>query len=229
VRSVCVRPRNHAPPAGDDTILVRDELILVRDEMILVRNDLVLVRDEMILVRNDLVLVRDEVVLVRNDLVVVRDEVVPVRNDLVLVQNDLVLVENPLVDPQHARSAVQSSVTSRLEGLVGVDLVEMQALAESVGMKLHKFTPRQRLQRGVKPGASPGSLVCTAPSTRARDTNEWQYSTDGKTWIPLGGTRKAIMLATGLPIGVPLQVRHRQLTKDGYTDWSDPPFPVTLK
>jgi len=128
-------------------------------------------------------------------------------------------------DLNHLCDSVQLAV----EALVGVDIKRIEAIVESAGMKLKKMTPRSKYERGVEAGTTLGSLVCTAPYSRARDTQEWDYSTDGKTRIFLGGSRKAKVTFTGLPVGVPLYVRHRLLTKDGYTEWSDPPLVITLK
>jgi hypothetical protein len=129
-------------------------------------------------------------------------------------------------DLNHLRDAVQLAV----EALVGgTDLKGIEVIVESTGMRLKKRTPRAKYDYELAPGDADGSLVCTAPSSPARDTHEWDYSTDQKTRIFLSGTRKARVTFTGLPIGVQLYVRHRQLTKDGYTEWLDPPLVITLK
>ncbi len=109
-----------------------------------------------------------------------------------------------------------------------MDLVAIAALVESAGFVLKKVTPRPKRVLGVEPGTADGTLLCTAPTSRARDTNEWSYSTDQKNYLPLGASRQGEFLATGLPVGVPLYVRHRVLTKAGYTNWSDPML-ITLK
>ncbi len=128
-------------------------------------------------------------------------------------------------DLGHLRDSVQLAV----EALVGIDLKGIEAIVESAGMKLRKVTSPPKYTLGVGAGSTSGSLACTAPASKARDTQEWDYSTDGKTRIFLGGSRKAKATFTGLPVGVPLYVRHRMLTKDGYTEWSDPPLVITLK
>ena len=134
--------------------------------------------------------------------------------------------EQVLQDLGHLRDSVQLAV----EALVGgVDLKGIEAIVETAGMKLRKVSQRPKYQLGAKGGTATGSLECTAPASRARDTQEWEYSVDQKTYVFLGGSRKAKVTFTGLPVGVPLYVRHRLLTKDGYTDWSDPPLVITLK
>ena len=129
-------------------------------------------------------------------------------------------------DLGHLRDSVQQAVEA-LGG--GFDLKAIAAIVESAGMKLRKVTPRPKNVLGIEAGTPTGSLDCTAPRSLARDTNEWEYSVDQKTNVFLGGSRKAKVTFTGLPVGVPLYVRHRLLTKDGYTEWSDPPLVITLK
>lgn len=129
-------------------------------------------------------------------------------------------------DLNHLRDSVQLAV----EALVGgTDLKGIEVIVASTGMRLKKVTPRSKYDYEVAPGDADGSLMCTAPSSPTRDTHEWDYSTDLKTRVHLGGTRKARATFTGLPMGVQLYVRHRQLTKDGYTAWLDPPLVITLK
>jgi hypothetical protein len=134
--------------------------------------------------------------------------------------------EQVMQDLGHLRDSVQLAV----EALVGgTDLTGIEAIVETAGMKLRKVSQRPKFVLGVKGGTATGSLDCTAPASRARDTQEWEYSVDQKTYVFLGGSRRAKVTFTGLPVGVPLYVRHRLLTKTGYTDWSDPPLIVTLK
>jgi hypothetical protein len=109
-----------------------------------------------------------------------------------------------------------------------MDLTAIAALVESAGFMLKKVTPRPKLVLAVAQGAETGSMICTAPRSKARDTNQWDYSTDQKTFVDIGAVRQAKMTATGLPVGVPLYVRHRALTKSGFTAWSDPML-ITLK
>jgi hypothetical protein len=128
-------------------------------------------------------------------------------------------------DLEHERDYVQGTMESQA-GVV--DLTAIQAFVESAGMSLKKVTPRPKAVLGIKAGDDEGSLVCTAPYSPARDTNEWGYSLDQKTYVDLPSSRQSTMTATGLPVGVPLYVRHRTLTKDGYTTWSAPML-ITLK
>ena len=56
-----------------------------------------------------------------------------------------------------------------------------------------------------------------------------QISPDQLTWTSLPGTRRAKTRVTGLPVGVAQHFRHRLLTKDGFTAWSDPTVMLVVK
>ena len=84
-------------------------------------------------------------------------------------------------DLNHLRDSVQLAV----EALVGgTDLKGIEAIIESTGMRLKKLTPRAKYDHHVAPGDADGSLMCTAPASPARDTNEWDYSTDRRPASP---------------------------------------------
>ena len=55
---------------------------------------------------------------------------------------------------------------------------------------------------------------------RGPTSYEWQYSTDGKTWISLTPNVQAMATIEGLTPGVTYFFRSRYTTKDGPTDWS---------
>jgi hypothetical protein len=72
-------------------------------------------------------------------------------------------------------------------------------------------------------------VTLTAPASRKGDPHEWQYSADQVTWTVIPGTRQAKTTVSGLPVGVALHFRHRTLTKDGYSEWSDPTVMIVIK
>ncbi len=110
-----------------------------------------------------------------------------------------------------------------------VDIAGIQALVESANMRLRKVSPRQKAAFGASYGPVPGSVDLTAPASRAGDPHEWSVSTDQHTWTVLPTTRKAATQVTGLPVGVMHYFRHRLLTKDGPTEWSDPFATIVVK
>jgi len=127
---------------------------------------------------------------------------------------------------EHLRGQVQRV----LEGQTGTaDLNAIEAMAESAGMDLRRVVARPRAVFAAMYGDAPGSVKLTAPASRKRDTHEWAHSGDGLTWTGLPGTRQASTTVTGLPVGATQHFRHRLLTKDGYTEWSDPTVMIVVK
>lgn len=109
------------------------------------------------------------------------------------------------------------------------DLLAIQALVESVGMRLRKVGDHPKKVFAVRYGPVPGSVDLTAPASPQRDTHEWQIRSDQGDWTSLPSTRQAKAQVTGLPVGVAQHFRHRLLTKDGYTEWSDPTIMIVVK
>jgi hypothetical protein len=126
----------------------------------------------------------------------------------------------------HLRDQVQRVLEGQTDT---VDLLAIQAMAESAGMDLRRVVPRARAVFAARYGDAPGSVKLTAPASRKRDTHEWEHSTDLITWTALPGTRQASTTVTDLPIGVAHHFRHCLLTKDGYTAWSDPTVMIVVK
>jgi hypothetical protein len=110
-----------------------------------------------------------------------------------------------------------------------VDLVAIAALVESSGMRLRKVGAHPRAVFAAMYGPVQGSVDLTAPSSPKRDPHEWQVSTDQVTWSALGTTRRAKTRVKGLPVGVPHHFRHRLVTKDGFSEWSDPTVMIVVK
>jgi len=102
------------------------------------------------------------------------------------------------------------------------DILAVQALVESAGMQLRKASVHAKQVFAATSGPEPGSVVLTAPASPQRDSHEWQAGADPSAWTSLPSTRKARTRVTGLPVGSPHYFRHRTLTKDGYSPWSDP-------
>lgn len=126
----------------------------------------------------------------------------------------------------HLRNHVQSVAE---KGAGTVDLEAIRALVESAAMSLRKVTRPPKLVFAAKHGPVPGSVDLTAPHSPKRDTHEWEMSTDLQVWTTLPGTRQAKTRVTGLPVDVTHHFRHRLLTKDGYTAWSDPTAMIVVK
>lgn len=121
----------------------------------------------------------------------------------------------------HLRDHVQG-VAETAAGANTVDLSAIQALVEGTAMDLRKIGKPSKRVFAAMYGAVPGSVDLTAPRSPQRDPHDWAVSTDQHNWTALPSTRQASTQVTGLPIGMPHYFRHRLLTKDGYTEWSDP-------
>ena len=110
-----------------------------------------------------------------------------------------------------------------------VDLTAIQVVVESAGMRLRKVGVRPKAIFDALYGPFAGSVDLTAPASPKRDPHEWAMSTDQHSWTALPGTRRAKTRVTGLPVGVTHYFRHRTLTKDGFSGWSDPTVMIVVR
>jgi hypothetical protein len=95
------------------------------------------------------------------------------------------------------------------------------AIIESAGLAVRKVTPRGKRTFTVTSGPLSGSAVVTAASAGPRSSYEWQYSTDGKTWVAVPATTQGKTKIAGLPAGTTVQFRYLTVTpKAGQGDWS---------
>jgi len=95
-----------------------------------------------------------------------------------------------------------------------------QSIAESAGLTVRKAAVRHVAPLSVKAGGISGTARLVARRLARRASNEWQYSTDGKTWTSAPPTLQCRTTITGLQPGVLTYFRHRAVTKDGPTEWS---------
>jgi hypothetical protein len=143
--------------------------------------------------------------------------------------------------------SAQTTVASRIKGAVAIrdekrltlvsDLHQLEAyvqqlmnlspeeatsIAEAAGMSVRK--PRTATQKSpltIKQIVS-GSVKLVAKAAQGGQSNEWQYSTDGKTWTSAPPSTQAKTTVTGLQTGVLTYFRHRAVTKAGALDWTQP-------
>jgi hypothetical protein len=95
------------------------------------------------------------------------------------------------------------------------------AIIESAGLAVRKVTPRAKRTFAATTGLLSGSAVVTAASAGPRSSYEWQYSIDGKTWVPAPATTQGRTKIAGLPSGTTVQFRYLAVTpKGGQGDWS---------
>jgi hypothetical protein len=93
------------------------------------------------------------------------------------------------------------------------------SIIESAGMKVRKTGSKTKADLAVKQSI-PATVQLVAKATQGAAANEWQYSTDGKTWISAPASTQAKTAIGNLPTGVLVYFRHRPVTKAGPGDWS---------
>ena len=96
------------------------------------------------------------------------------------------------------------------------------AIIQSAGMSVKKTGTRPPRVFAALAGANSGTVKIVAPSAGHRVSYDWQYNTDGKTWIDLASTLQAKTLMTGQTPGTVLEFRYRWVTKTGAADWTAP-------
>ena len=96
------------------------------------------------------------------------------------------------------------------------------AIIQSAGIAVKKTATRKPRVFAALAGAVSGTVKIVAPSAGHRSSYDWQYSTDGKTWMDLATTLQAKTTLTGQTPGTVLQFRYRPVTKTGAGDWSVP-------
>ena len=96
------------------------------------------------------------------------------------------------------------------------------AIIRSAGMTVKKIAARNPRVFAAFAGASSGTVKIVAPSAGHRVAYDWQYSTDGKTWIDLASTLQARTTMTDQSPGTLLHFRYRSVTRTGEADWSAP-------
>jgi len=96
------------------------------------------------------------------------------------------------------------------------------AIIQSAAMTVKKTVTHHARVFTALPGAVSGTVKIVGPSAGRRVAYDWQYSTDGKTWIDLASTLQAKTTMTGQIPGTVLQFRYRSVTKTGAGDWGSP-------
>jgi hypothetical protein len=115
---------------------------------------------------------------------------------------------------EELRTYVQSLADANPES--GASMIESAALA------LRKTPTRAPLGFHAKVGAVSGTVKLVAPAAARRASYEWEYSTDGKTWVAMPPTLQAKTSIPGLQAQTTVQFKYRAVTKTGADDWSQP-------
>ena len=96
------------------------------------------------------------------------------------------------------------------------------AIIQSAGMAVKRKTPPPPRVFAALAGAVPGTVKIVAPSAGHRASYDWQFATDGATWVGLGSTLQASTTMTDQSAGTVLHLRYRAVTRRGQAAWSAP-------
>ncbi len=108
-----------------------------------------------------------------------------------------------------------------VQQVVNQNPTEAASIAASAGMTLRKkATSRHKSDLAAKAHTVSGSVLLVAKALKGSRSNEWQYSTDGKTWTNAPPSTSAKIVLTNLQTGVLTYFRHRPVTKAGAGEWS---------
>jgi hypothetical protein len=94
------------------------------------------------------------------------------------------------------------------------------AIAESANMTLRKPPAHTKSDIAAKADVESGSVKVTVKATPGAGSNEWQFSTDGKTWTSAAPTTQATTTIPNLTPGVLTYFRQRPITPAGPGTWS---------
>jgi hypothetical protein len=95
------------------------------------------------------------------------------------------------------------------------------AIARAAAMTLRKSAQAHKSDLSVKHGVS-GTVQLSAKTITGGRAHEWPYSLDGKTWTSVPASLAAHTTIGSLQTGVLTYFRHRNITKTGPDDWSQP-------
>ncbi len=94
------------------------------------------------------------------------------------------------------------------------------AIMESAGLSAKKPPTRRKPPLAARMGTVPGEVVVQAKAVPRGAAYEWQYSTDGKTWIAMGITTVASTTLLSATVGTIYTFRFRTTRKAATSDWS---------
>jgi len=131
------------------------------------------------------------------------------------------------VETRNAKLAVVNSDLDLLRAYVqtvaDADPANAASIATSAGMFVRKATTKVKQDLTAKPNKTlSGSVDVVVKASSSRESQEWQYSLDGKTWVDAPPTLQSKTTIAGFTPGTIAYFRHRAVTKTGRTDWSQP-------
>jgi hypothetical protein len=99
---------------------------------------------------------------------------------------------------------------------------DAEAVVVSSGMSTKQSAGPRKQLFAVKQLAKSGSVRLEVRDPGIESSFDWQWSTDGVHWVDAGETTYTYLVIKNLTPGTEYFFRHRTLTRDGLSDWSDP-------
>jgi hypothetical protein len=126
-----------------------------------------------------------------------------------------------------ARDALREAVRADLhgvklwvQGLADANPAEAASIIQAAGMSEKGSSGHFKGGFEVKQGGVSGSARLIAVAEKTRASYDWEYSTDGTSWIRLDSTVRANTTVEGLIPGKMYFFRYRTVTKAGTSNWS---------
>jgi hypothetical protein len=97
---------------------------------------------------------------------------------------------------------------------------DAEEIITAAGMKVKKFGAINKQDFVAKDGSVSGTVKLVAKGIgKAHAAHDWAVSLDGNNWSPVTPTLQADTVISGLTPGSILDFRHRNILKEGPTDW----------
>jgi hypothetical protein len=96
---------------------------------------------------------------------------------------------------------------------------DAEEIITAAGMKVKRQGTINKQDFVVKDGSVSGNAKLVAKGNRVRSAHDWAMSMDGTNWISITPTLAANTEISGQTPGSILDFRHREIRKEGPTDW----------
>jgi hypothetical protein len=107
-----------------------------------------------------------------------------------------------------------------VQALADADTANAEVIIEAAGMKVKRFSPINKQDLAAKDGTVSGNVKLVAKGIGvAHAAHDWAKSQDGTNWTPMTPTLAATTEEEGFTPGSIWDFRHRNILKDGPTDW----------
>ncbi|HLG35894.1 MAG TPA: hypothetical protein VI757_13525, partial [Bacteroidia bacterium] len=107
-----------------------------------------------------------------------------------------------------------------VQAIADADLDNAAEIIVAAGMKVKKQGAINKQDFTVKDGSLSGTVKLIAKGIgKAHAAHDWAMSEDGTNWTPVTPTLQADTEVSGLTPGSIRDFRHRNILKDGPTDW----------